>query len=269
MTSSDGDRDSQWESIESSFFAQGAEEDRAAIEQHEAMAHPHSALDVPALRRGILVLAGCAAGVLAVTVVMIRLAHGPAQAATSVPHAGAPVTETPGSDNHLLMPTLPSGRTENQVPSLAGAPAREPAMPKAEPVMVQTDPAVARLQAKEILLPLTNERVSQCRIGLQKQLTTQISGTCAAALELDASLAKPILAWAMSEFRHGRTSVVATWVHKIIQSDPTLADAYLLLGVAEQDSAHSARARQAYKRYLELAPRGAYASDVRSALGSM
>jgi hypothetical protein len=270
MTSSDGERDSQWEMVEGDFFAKGAEDDLAAIQHYEALAHTRRfALDLPAWRRGGLVLAGCAAGILVVAMVVIRLAHGPAQAATSDSRAGAPVAETPGSHSHPLMPSLPSGPTENPAISVAGVPAREPEMPKAEPVIVQAEPALDKQQAREILLPLANERVSQCRSSLQKQQTTQVSGTCAAAMELDATLAKPLLAWAMSEFRHGRTNVASTWVRKIMTIDPTLADAYLILGVAEQGAAHVAVARQAYRRYLELSPRGAYASDVRSALRSM
>ena len=270
MTSSDGERDSQWEGIEGEFFAKGAEDDLAALQHYEALGHPRRfALDLPAWRRGALVLAGCAAGMLVVTTVVIRLAHGPAQAATSDSHAGAPVAETPGSHSHPLVTSLPSGRTETPATSVAGVPAREPVMPKAEPVIVQVEPSLAKLQAREILLPLANERISRCRSSLQKQQTTQIHGTCAAAMELDATLAKPLLAWAMSEFRHGRTNVAETWVRKIMQIDPTLADAYLILGVAEQGSGHVAVARQAYKRYLELSPRGVYSSDVRSALRSM
>ena len=155
------------------------------------------------------------------------------------------------------------------MPSVAGAPAREPVVPKAEPIAVQAEATVAKPQPKVMLLGETSERVSQCRIGLQERKTTQISSTCAVAMELDPTLAKPLLAWAMSEFRHGRTSVGAAWARKIMLIDPALADTYLILGVAEQESAHAAAARQAYKRYLELSPRGAYASDVRSALGSI
>jgi len=278
MTPSDGEGELQCETVEGASFAKGDKDDLTddleAIEQYDAMAHARCfAIDFPAWRRGALVLAGCAAGMLVVATAVIRFMHGPAQAATTDPHAGAPVAETPGLHSHPLMPSLPSGQTETLAPSVAGVPARGPVFPKAEPVAaqaaIQTDPAVAKRQAKEILLPLANERVSQCRDNLQKQQTTQISGTCEAAIELDATLAKPLLAWAMSEFRRGHIQVAAAWVRKIMKVDPTLADAYLILGVAEQGSAHVTGARQAYKRYLELSPRGAYASEVRSALESM
>jgi hypothetical protein len=270
MTPFHGECDSQWESVEGAFFAKGAEDDLAAIEQYEALAHRgRFRVSIPAWCRGALVLAGCASGILAVTFAAIRLAHRPAQAASSESHAGAPVAETPGSDSRTLMTSLPSG--QNQVPSVAGAPARDPAEPKAEPVIVQAEAPAAEPQDKpqEMLFAQANEQVSQCRTSLQKQKTAHISGTCAAAMELDATLAKPLLAWAMSEFRHGRTGVVASWVRKIMQIDPTLADAYLILGVAEQGAAHTAVARQAYKRYLELSPQGAYAGEVRSSLRSM
>ena len=270
MTPFNGECDSQWESVEGEFFAKGAEDDLAAIEQYEALPHTgRFRVNIPAWCRGALVLAGCASGILAVTFAAIRLAHRPAQAAPTESHAGAPVAETPGSDNPPLMTSLPSG--QNQVPSVAGAPARDPVEAKAEPVSGQAEAPAEKPQdmPQEMPFAQANEQVSQCRASLQKQKTTHVSGACAAALELDATLAKPLLAWAMSEFRHGRTDVVTVWVRKIMKIDPTLADAYLILGVAEQGAAHTTVARQAYKRYLELSPQGAYAGDVRSALRSL
>lgn len=266
MTPLHGECDSQWEGVEGAFFAKGAEDDLAAVEQYETLAHTgRFRANIPAWCRGALVLAGCASGILAVTFAAIRLAHGPTQAAPTESHAGAPVAETPGSDSRTLMTSPPSG--QNQVPSVAGAPARDPVEPKAEPVIVHAEAPAAEPQ--EMLFAQANEQVSQCRTSLQKQKITHISGTCAAAMELDATLAKPLLAWAMSEFRHGRTGGVATWVRKIMQIDPTLADAYLILGVAEQGAAHTTAARRAYRRYLELSPQGEYAGDVRSALRSL
>ena len=48
-----------------------------------------------------------------------------------------------------------------------------------------------------------------------------------------------------------------------------MPDAYLIIGAAEQEARHNAAAKTAYQRYLDLAPKGPYAQDVRSSLKSL
>ena len=267
----EGDRLMPWASVEGAFFAKGVEDDLAAIEQYEAMGNKASLrLDLPAWRRGALVLAVCAVGVLgAASVGVLRQARRPAQASTSDLRAGAPVAEAMGVTSPSLMSSPPSSQTETQVPSVAGALAREPLLAMFDAAIVRAQTENPKPGVEALAHAQANEPVSQCRSNLEKHQTSAIPVTCAEAIDLDATLAKPLLAWALSEFQHGRTRGMATWAHRIINVDPTLADAYLILGVAEQDSGRTASARRAYKRYLELSPRGAYAGDVRSALNSM
>jgi hypothetical protein len=57
-----------------------------------------------------------------------------------------------------------------------------------------------------------------------------------------------------------------TWARRLLKADDHLADAYLIVGVAEQAASHASAAKTAYRRYLELAPKGRYAGEVRSSL---
>jgi tetratricopeptide (TPR) repeat protein len=47
------------------------------------------------------------------------------------------------------------------------------------------------------------------------------------------------------------------------------ADAYLVVGTVQQSMEHVSEARGAYQSYLKLAPKGEFASDVRSILSSL
>jgi predicted Zn-dependent protease len=51
-----------------------------------------------------------------------------------------------------------------------------------------------------------------------------------------------------------------------VAAAPELADAHLALGVIQQERAELDAAAQAYRRYLELAPTGAYAETIRRQL---
>jgi hypothetical protein len=88
-------------------------------------------------------------------------------------------------------------------------------------------------------------------------------------LAADASLAKPLLALAKSQFEKGKAAQAAVWARKIVQVKGQLADAYLIVGAVEQEAHHLAAAKTAYQRYIELAPKGPNATDVRSSLKSL
>jgi Flp pilus assembly protein TadD len=47
------------------------------------------------------------------------------------------------------------------------------------------------------------------------------------------------------------------------------AEAYLVVGAVEQQKSHTSEARTAYEKYLKLAPKGQFASDIRSILATL
>ena len=53
---------------------------------------------------------------------------------------------------------------------------------------------------------------------------------------------------------------------KALAVNPELSDAYVFVGSAEQQAGHAQAARTAYNKYLELAPKGRYAQDLRAVL---
>ncbi len=111
--------------------------------------------------------------------------------------------------------------------------------------------------------------VDGCRQAIRKRDVKLVNASCESALGADASLAKPLLAFAKAQFEKGKPAQAAIWARRIAQANGSLADAYLIIGAAEQEARHPAAAKAAYQRYLELAPKGSYAGDVKSSLESL
>jgi hypothetical protein len=69
---------------------------------------------------------------------------------------------------------------------------------------------------------------------------------------------------AKTELDHGRTASALTWARRAVTGDPRLAEGYVIIGSAEQAAGRRSAAREAYARYLALAPHGRYASELRA-----
>jgi CheY-like chemotaxis protein len=67
----------------------------------------------------------------------------------------------------------------------------------------------------------------------------------------------------------GATGEAMTWADKALAADARSPDAWLLRGVVMQQKEKMRDARAAYEKYLQLAPRGEYAGEVRTILEGM
>jgi tetratricopeptide (TPR) repeat protein len=74
---------------------------------------------------------------------------------------------------------------------------------------------------------------------------------------------------ASAELERGRAVEARSWAKKALDVNPDLADAYVVLGGAEQEAENPAEAKAAYKKYLELAPSGRHARELRAILDSL
>jgi Tfp pilus assembly protein PilF len=66
-----------------------------------------------------------------------------------------------------------------------------------------------------------------------------------------------------------RPAKATAWAKKALEIDPSIAEAYVLIGTAEQMSGHAAEARAAYERYLELAPDGKHADELKAIVAEL
>lgn len=197
----------------------------------------------------------------------------PAQLAAAEPGAAEPTPPAPAEP-------VANKETPAPAPAVATAPAEQTAQPEAPaapaPAVAAPEPEPKALAAAETApseasagAPAETPNVQSCREAIKKRDIKAVGASCESALAADASLAKPLLSFAKAQFEKGKSAQAAVWARRIVQVNGSLADAYLIMGAAEQEAHHAAAAKTAYQRYLELAPKGPYADDVRSSLRSL
>ena len=262
-----------WAVTDNAVFAGERNVDRAAIDQDGdvtvvvAKGFPRLCYSQRQLLRSALTIVGIAAIGLAATGI-VKLAvvrHRASSQIQRFPIAAPPVPFTNKPATDLPSPSVPVSPALAQASKL-GAPGPTSVASRAENPMLD---AVAAPQLGNGRAGEGKADLSMCRAALTKRDTSAITHACGPALEVDASLAAPILAWAKRELDRGNVSVAAIWARRVLDTDDRLADAYLIVGVAEQEARHASTAKAAYRRYLELAPKGQYVRDVRSSIAAL
>jgi len=190
--------------------------------------------------------------------VAVQAEPAPALAPTAAAEAIAPPVPAPAPP--VVAPAAAQAApaaAEQPTPAAAALP--EPAKPVAEEKPLPAAPAMA-----------ANADVqSRCQKAISGKHNKDILAACPEAFAADSSAADIAVALAKIEFDRGRTAQAAEWGKKAIAADPNAADAYVFIGGAEQSAGHRKAAKEAYRRYLELAPGGRYASDLRAIVKSL
>ena len=96
-----------------------------------------------------------------------------------------------------------------------------------------------------------------------------VLAACRPAIEAEPEAVEIMVILARAELDRGRAIEARSWARKALAVNPDLADAYLVLGGAEQEAENPAEAKAAYKKYLELAPTGRHARDLRAILDNL
>jgi tetratricopeptide (TPR) repeat protein len=108
-----------------------------------------------------------------------------------------------------------------------------------------------------------------CRTAYGKRLLEEVVFTCPRVIEAKPQVADIAVMLADAELERGHTAESIAWAQKAIaigQNDPKAADAYVFLGGAHKKEGRASEARAAYQKYLELAPTGRHARDVKEIL---
>ncbi len=220
-------------------------------------------------------------------------ANSPAAAA---PTQAAPMAEPTPSPAPAVATATPSPAVAPSpaaagVPSPAAAPSTAPAAGQAAPTAAeQPAPALAASgEAKPVPVGQDNgdnqeeapsvappgatagagDAQSRCKKAMSDKHSKEILIACPEAFAADSSAADIAVVLAKIEFDRGRGAQASAWGRKALAADPNAADAYVFIGGAEQSAGHRKAAKEAYKRYLQLAPGGRYASDLRAIVGSL
>jgi tetratricopeptide (TPR) repeat protein len=89
---------------------------------------------------------------------------------------------------------------------------------------------------------------------------------CVRAFEADSANAALALAIAHASYVRGRAADTATWANRALTLDPKAAEAYVLLARAAKATGNQDDSLEAYRHYLDLAPRGWHQTEARKAL---
>lgn len=96
-----------------------------------------------------------------------------------------------------------------------------------------------------------------------------VATACRPALDADPKAVDVMVILARAELDRGRLGEARSLAKRALAADPQRLDAYIYLGNAEQEAGKPEEARAAYKKYLELAPNGPFARELRAILSNL
>jgi hypothetical protein len=155
----------------------------------------------------------------------------------------------------------PSDRSASETSPVAARSPTEPS-PVADRSASETWPVAAPVKPREAVLPDEG-----CEMRLLRTAPWRLSpAACARRFEADPSNAALALAVAQAEHAHARLAEAGRWARRALALDPNAAEAYVLVARADVEAGRPEGAREAYRHYLALAPRGWHHAEARAAV---
>jgi Flp pilus assembly protein TadD len=96
-----------------------------------------------------------------------------------------------------------------------------------------------------------------------------VAAACRLALEANPKDSEVMVILARADIDRGRLGEARVLARKALAVDPTRVEAYVYLGTAEQEAGKVEEARAADKKYIELAPDGRFARELRAILNNL
>jgi tetratricopeptide (TPR) repeat protein len=258
-----------FDTFETKFFEQGdAAHPHAQVEGFEDLEEPALAKKRAPWRPYLLAVAvGAVCAAVLGGVTLWRGGRVSPKPAVATPASASVPAIAPQGDPDPPAPTEPATLPAASAPPppaavaapRAAAPAPEAvaeveAPPEEAPDVAPPDPAAVR---------------AACEKAIRGGRARRIIRACADAFAADPTVAEIAVAVAKAELDRGRSAQALAWGKKAVGADPNVADAYVFIGGAEQNAGRGKAAKQAYQRYLELAPKGRYAADLRAIVGRL
>jgi CheY-like chemotaxis protein len=187
-----------------------------------------------------------------------------AQAAPAVETAHA---ETPGAKaEHAATPEAKAEHAATPEAKAEHAPTPEAKAEHAPTPAAEVAPAVSTAAPAGDAKSLGEA----CAKAYKKQRYRDIVDSCVAfAAVAPEQAAAALVNVAHAELERGNTKKALEWAEKAVATDATMADAWVFIGGAQQELGDAAAAKAAYTKYLELAPTGKYARDLRIIVNGM
>jgi hypothetical protein len=187
--------------------------------------------------------------------------RGAAQPVDQVP--GAPPTAAPVAAGQ------PIAVSADAQPATAAGQGSQPRVASGRTLNQAADVAQDRPPLPGSAAPATaGERCRKLDAG-GKGKPTAVLAACRPAIEAEPEAADIMVILARVELDREHAAEARSWAKKALGVNPNLAEAYVFLGGAEQEMENPDAAKAAYKKYLELAPTGRHARELRAVLDSL
>jgi len=128
----------------------------------------------------------------------------------------------------------------------------------------RADPKLARTLPTEF-----PQLLAACRQAFTEKRAKDAETACVAAKDANPESADACALLGHALFGRKKKREALQWAERAVEIDPKHADAYVIIGDVKQASDDKAAAKIAYKKYLELAPDGQYAADLRAIVDSL
>lgn len=255
------DRVVHFSSLEAGFFKEGDDLSNSQPGVQPGEDEFNEPTRAPRSRRWLVrrwPLAGAAIGIACVAG-FVLLARAHRKAATQVAEATPEVVVL--ATQPTVLPPAPKAKVVAEISADPPAPA---------PVAEREAPSPSQAAAGPVAAATPQgETYEACRKAFDLRRAKDVLATCPRAINETPQSAELAIMLAKTEFERGRARQALDWAKKAVALDAEHAEAYVYLGGAEQAAGHVAAARAAYKRYLQLAPQGRHAADLRAVLASL
>ncbi|HVU51623.1 MAG TPA: DUF4388 domain-containing protein [Polyangia bacterium] len=126
------------------------------------------------------------------------------------------------------------------------------------------DPKLARALPDEF-----PRLLAACRQAFSEKRSKDAETACLAAKDANPDSAEACALLGHALFGRKKRREALQWAERAVALDPGHADAYVIIGGVKQAADDAVAAKAAYKKYLELAPNGQYAADLRAIVDSL
>ena len=139
------------------------------------------------------------------------------------------------------------------IPAVANKKSASPA------VATNKSPATPAVSAESLA-----QAIETCKKAYAGEKYAPIMDACGKALQASPQEPQVMVMLAHAELDRGHSPAALRYAKQAVAADPKAAEAYVFIGQVEQERGRKAAAKAAYVKYLDLAPTGRFAKDLRA-----
>ncbi len=143
--------------------------------------------------------------------------------------------------------------------------------PEAKPVSTHEAKPVPAVLSKAAAPEATSpaDVLKECQTAVLRERAKQALAACGKAASANPTSADAMALLAHANLLAGHERETLRLARAAAALDPKCADAYLLIGTVQQSAGQTSDARSAYESYLQAAPNGSHAAEIRAILKTL